>query len=316
MVFGYVSAEEPAELSPGEALSVDHWLNVRGWMMVNGVSYLQGTIVNGGDQAVTIGDSLMVDGSIYRRGSDLGDAGNGIGGSPLIVADNLRVDGEIFRIEEGGSNPLKVADTIIPTSNNVYNIGTQSNRFRHAYLSGGLSVQGMIAGDGDLRINGDVYREERGGSNPLRINDNIIAVGDDKTIRGFDGYFDYLSSDIYSGANINLSSSDDNIRINGGSHHITRRNIAIASSGDFTFEVYNNGQVNANSLNITGRIINPEVGESLKLQNRVNILPLSMASPACDSSRKGDIIFSTRAIGMNGEADRFYGCTGSSWTMF
>lgn len=65
----------------------------------------------------------------------------------MTVGDNLRVDGAIWRTEEGGSNPLKVADTIVPNKAGVYSLGSNSLKFKDAYFSGNVKF-GAIDGDG------------------------------------------------------------------------------------------------------------------------------------------------------------------------
>lgn len=85
-----------------------------------GVTFFNGTIINstttssGGDIAVTFGD-------------------------------NVRIDGEIFRTEVGGDNPIKLADTLRPQTTATYNLGTTSNKFKNAYFSGTVTAANLSA---------------------------------------------------------------------------------------------------------------------------------------------------------------------------
>lgn len=83
---------------------------------VGGVTFFNGTIVN---------NSVDEDGASTI---------------PVTFGDDVRIDGEIYRTEKGGDNPLKVTDTIMPTSNNTYSLGTSGNRFKDSYLSGSLTA--------------------------------------------------------------------------------------------------------------------------------------------------------------------------------
>ncbi|GEM_PF-2783063 len=93
-----------------------------------GVAFLNGTLIN---DAVRDGENL-----------------------PVTIGDDLRVDGTLFRIEAGGSNPLKIADTIMPDQDSAYEIGTSSQQFSNAYFSGTVYAGGLegtgIIGTGNL----------------------------------------------------------------------------------------------------------------------------------------------------------------------
>ncbi|NQV12721.1 MAG: hypothetical protein HQ530_00260 [Parcubacteria group bacterium] len=93
---------------------------------VGGVTYFNGTIVNAALDSS--GDSTI----------------------PVTFGDDVRIDGEIFRTEVGGDNPVKLADTIIPAANNTYDLGTSSNKWKDGYFAGtvtagGLSGSGIVS---------------------------------------------------------------------------------------------------------------------------------------------------------------------------
>jgi len=75
---------------------------------VGGVTYFNGTIVNN-----TTGDNDS--------------------NTPVTIGDNLRVDGTISRMGEGGDYPVKLADTLIPTSDDTYSLGTSSSKWSNLY---------------------------------------------------------------------------------------------------------------------------------------------------------------------------------------
>lgn len=90
---------------------------------VGGVTFFNGTIVN---QTVT------------DEGGDI----------PVTFGDNVRIDGEIYRSEVGGDYPIKVADTIMPTTNNTYSLGTSDHQFKDGYFSGDLAVGDALSATG------------------------------------------------------------------------------------------------------------------------------------------------------------------------
>ncbi|NQV13581.1 MAG: hypothetical protein HQ530_04765 [Parcubacteria group bacterium] len=90
---------------------------------VGGVTYFNGTIVNN-----TTGDNDS--------------------NTPVTIGDNLRVDGAIQRMGEGGDYPIKLADTLIPDTNNTYSLGTSDNKWSNLYandatFSGTVSIANL-----------------------------------------------------------------------------------------------------------------------------------------------------------------------------
>ena len=80
-----------------------------------GVTFFNGTIINS------------------TTGEDEAD-------NPVTLGDNVRIDGELFRTEVGGKNPIKLSDTIIPSVNNTYSLGSSTNQFKDGYLAGTLTA--------------------------------------------------------------------------------------------------------------------------------------------------------------------------------
>jgi len=97
---------------------------------------------------------------------------NGID-NPVTFGDNVRFDGEIWRIEKGGKNPLKISDTLMPTSS-TYTLGTPDHKWKTGYfesldmpgidvnpagdttLQGNLHVKGVLTGGGSVVVDDDL----------------------------------------------------------------------------------------------------------------------------------------------------------------
>ena len=125
-----VSASTADVLQPAGLHIIDQELQVKGTARVyslvvgaqgyGGVTYFNGSIIN----------------------DTVDDDGNNI---PVTFADDVRIDGELYRTEKGGDNPVKLSDTIIPMDQ--YDLGSTSNRFRHGYFSGNLTVGNLLGSD-------------------------------------------------------------------------------------------------------------------------------------------------------------------------
>jgi len=328
VVLGSVSAENNTEmLQPAEAVYFEPvWIGGPGSYLVvnassyfNGVSHINGTIINDRD-AVTIGDHLRVDGSIYRV-----EPG---GEHPVAFVDDVRVDGEIFRTEKGGGDPVKINDdlrvlgkiqsgdegerpiifngSIIPAEDGYssdyrnFNVGSTTRPFEevHAYNGyfGTLNTRSTLSAD-KLRFQEGVD------------SDKIIIQSMYTETHPFKYFKLYANGDIETDGTLTVSNNatidsltattliSSNATINGS--------LTVNGSGDIE-----------RNLDVGGYLSDGTSDSSLRLDDMVNIAPRTGTPPECNSSRRGDIIFNRTAIGMNGEADRFYGCTGSSWTMF
>jgi hypothetical protein len=105
--------------------------------------------------------------------------------NPVTFGDNVRIDGELFRTEVGGDDPIKLADTIRPQTTATYDLGTKSNQFRNAYFSGtitttGLSGTGIVSGINilDGTITGeDVSKNAHFEISELTVNSDITVEG-------------------------------------------------------------------------------------------------------------------------------------------
>ncbi|MFC1721745.1 hypothetical protein ACFL0Z_02420 [Patescibacteria group bacterium] len=101
------------------------------------------SVVNWFKKGITIGEQgeggvTFYNGTIVNNTTDSDGNEN-----PVTVGDKMRIDSTIFRMEEGGTYPVQFGDSIVPTINNTYNIGTSTFKWKDLHLSGGLNVDGV-----------------------------------------------------------------------------------------------------------------------------------------------------------------------------
>ena len=161
---GVASASQADTLQPAQTITYNEEVVVNdtirvdsayiGQQDVGGVTFFNGTIVN----------STTTD-----------DVGN-----PVTFGDDIRIDGQIFRTEIGGDDPLKIADTLRPQTTATYDLGTTTNEFQNAYFSGtvntaALTLTGALTGttatltgaltgttatfSGDVAASGDINQD-------------------------------------------------------------------------------------------------------------------------------------------------------------
>ncbi len=95
--------------------------------------------------------------------------------NPVAFGDNVRIDGEIWRTERGGDNPLKLSDSIRPTTTNAYSLGESGYQFKDGYFGGTVNVDTLTASHvntGDFTASGTVS-----------VGGNLAATGN-ATIQG------------------------------------------------------------------------------------------------------------------------------------
>lgn len=132
IVVNNVQASPVDELQPASTIVYSEDLDVRGTgtfqsirvgqQSTGGVTFFNGTIIN---------ETKDYD------GNDL----------PVTVGDDMRIDGELFRTEVGGDDPIKLADTIRPQTTAAYDLGLSTNKFRHGYFSGNVSVGNLVGSE-------------------------------------------------------------------------------------------------------------------------------------------------------------------------
>jgi len=110
-------------------------------------------------------------------------------GGAVTVADDLRVDGEIYRTEKGGNNPLKISDSVIPTETATNDFGSSDNRWNNGYFTGTLVV-GSLGGTGIVSsaniLDGTITGSDISSSADLSVG-SITATGDIHQSRTSDG---------------------------------------------------------------------------------------------------------------------------------
>lgn len=125
-----VSAASTTDLQPASVITYNEELVVNhtgrfnsvyiGKQGVGGVTFFNGTIVNS-------------------------TTGTGGSNNPVTFGDDVRIDGQIYRTEVGGSNNLKLADSIQPQTNNTYSLGTSALKMKDGYFAGTLTTGTLAA---------------------------------------------------------------------------------------------------------------------------------------------------------------------------
>lgn len=165
-VLGTVSASQVDILQPAELVTYDEDVDVNGTLSANSV-YI-------GEEGV--GGVTFFNGSIVNVGAT----------TPVTIADDMRVDGEIWRTEKGGPNPVKISDHMIPTLDNRNELGSFDNRWSRIHTNELWASRARVQGGLDFGSRGS-----------LSGNLNVIGSGSSAII--------HLSSD----GDLRLSSSND-----------------------------------------------------------------------------------------------------------
>lgn len=136
-VFGINQAValEVVEVQPAEMISYQEPLNVNSSLSATLSSYFfQGTHIGSLDGT---GGVLFANGTIINVSRTAKDNGP----IPVTLGDDLRVDGEIWRGTAKGTSddmPLKVSDTMVPTMDDINDLGDSGRRWQNLFLSGNL----------------------------------------------------------------------------------------------------------------------------------------------------------------------------------
>lgn len=148
-ISGAVFASQAELLQPAEEVTYNEDLRVNGTgrfssvyigeQGIGGVTFFNGTIVN----------------STTNDGAD----------NPVTFGDGVRIDGEIWRTEKGGDNPLKISDHVMPTLHDTNDMGIEGHAWRNMYYSDTLHG-GSADLSGDLDVAG-----------VATIRDTLTAVG-------------------------------------------------------------------------------------------------------------------------------------------
>ncbi|NQV13485.1 MAG: hypothetical protein HQ530_04275 [Parcubacteria group bacterium] len=129
-----LASASPADtLQPASTITYNEEVIVNDTIKVNS-AYVGSTEADVG--GVTFFNGTIVNNSVDEDGASI---------IPVTFGDDVRIDGEIYRTEKGGDDPIKVTDTIMPTANNTYSLGTSGSRFKDGYLSGSLAAASVTA---------------------------------------------------------------------------------------------------------------------------------------------------------------------------
>lgn len=94
------------------------------------------SIVNWFKKGITIGEQGS-GGVTYYNGTIVNNTTDEDGNpNAVTIGDKLRVDDTIFRMEEGGTYPVRFGDTLVPAAGNTYSLGTQSFSWKDLHLNG------------------------------------------------------------------------------------------------------------------------------------------------------------------------------------
>ncbi|MFH2104708.1 MAG: hypothetical protein ABII72_00530, partial [Parcubacteria group bacterium] len=84
----------------------------------------------------------------FFNGSIVNNSVDANGNSTIAVtlADDVRIDGEIYRTEKGGDNAIKISDNVIPTETATNDFGASANRWNSVYAKDGNFSGTLTAG--------------------------------------------------------------------------------------------------------------------------------------------------------------------------
>ena len=132
---GVVSAASSTDLQPASTITYNEAVKINSTLTVSKAGYFtEGVHI--GSTAAGVGGVTYFNGTIVNASVD-SSGGNTI---PVTFGDDVRIDGQIYRTEVGGSNNLKLADTIQPQANNTYSLGTSALQMKDGYFAGALTV--------------------------------------------------------------------------------------------------------------------------------------------------------------------------------
>jgi hypothetical protein len=225
---------------------------------------------------------------------------------PVVIADDLRVDGKIT----GYGGPVKFGNTIKPTANDAYDVGNNSYKFKNGYFSRTVYAGNVIPNaNNTYDIGTDSYKWRNGYFGNINVSEEIsvnkiIGVGDNDII------------------------IDGNVEMDGGNFgtvgHVYTRNLTVYNSIVVDHDILTHGDLGVlNEASFDDKLCGGKASystsgcdstnnESLKLDHIVNIQPRNGQPYVCTNDYKGDLIFSTTAIGGQGSANRYYYCASAA----
>ena len=134
-VFGLFALVGVAFASPADRLQPASTITYNEELVVNGTGRFDSVYIGKQDE----GGVTFFNGTIINTTTDTDTEAE----IPVTFGDDVRIDGKIWRTEEGGDNPVRVADTLVPSVNNTYNLGSSSYQFKDAYFAGSVTVNSL-----------------------------------------------------------------------------------------------------------------------------------------------------------------------------
>lgn len=121
--------------SPADQLQPASTITYNEELVVNGTGRFDSVYIGKQDE----GGVTFFNGTIINTTTDTDTEAE----IPVTFGDDVRIDGRIWRTEEGGDNPIRVADTLVPSVNNTYDLGSSTYQFKDAYFTGTVTVAGL-----------------------------------------------------------------------------------------------------------------------------------------------------------------------------
>ena len=148
-IAGVASAASADVLQPAATITYSEPVVVNSTLTVSNPGYFTQGVHIGSTEA-GVGGVTYFNGTIRNIAVD----SDGADTIPVTFGDDVRIDGEIYRSETGGDDPLKLADTLMPATDNTYDVGTTSRQWKDGYFAGTLTVGNLstAAGGADLPL--------------------------------------------------------------------------------------------------------------------------------------------------------------------
>ncbi|NQV12720.1 MAG: hypothetical protein HQ530_00255 [Parcubacteria group bacterium] len=146
-IAGVVSASPADTLQPASTITYSEPVVVNSTLTVSNPGYFAQGVHIGSTEA-GVGGVTYFNGTIRNIAVD----SDGADTIPVTFGDDVRIDGEIYRSEVGGNDPLKLSDTLMPAVNNTYDIGISSRQWKDGYFAGTLTVGSLSTAAGGANL--------------------------------------------------------------------------------------------------------------------------------------------------------------------
>ena len=196
VVFGLFALVGVASASQADTLQPASVITYNEEVVVNNTLRADSAYI--GSTAAGVGGVTFFNGTIVNNSVD----SDGASTIPVTFGDDVRIDGEIYRTEVGGDDPIKLADTIRPQTDDTYDLGTSAYKFKDAYFSGTvnatalstgtLALTGALTGttatfSGDVAASGDINQDiaDNGAVKAMVEMDGDVAANGDCLVKSW-----------------------------------------------------------------------------------------------------------------------------------